>query len=241
MGTDAVPVLRRRRPAAHSVGWGMNGRRDCDGATRAELIASRARMAAAADEARRRLQRDLHDGAQQRLVALLLELRAAQASVPAELGSLRLQLSRLASGLAAVSDELQDIARAIHPAIVSIGGVVPAINALARRCPVPVQLELAIDRRLSDAVELATYQVVAEALTNAAQHAKASVVSVFAQADDQRLNVRIEHDGIGGAEGGNGSGLIRLKDRVEALGGHIDVVSRRGSATALHITIPVDR
>ena len=205
-----------------------------------ELVASRARMAAAAHEARRRLERDLHDGPQERLIAVLLELRTVQASLPRELGSLSRQLSHIVSGLAAASEDLQHVGRGLHPAIVSTAGLVPALKGLARRCPVPVTLDLKIDRRLADAVEVATYYVIDEALANAAKHAQASGVSVSVHADDQALCVCIADDGVGGADPRNGSGLVGLTDRIEALGGQIDVVSHRGAGTALTVTIPLD-
>ncbi|MCW2653125.1 MAG: domain S-box [Mycobacterium sp.] len=207
-------------------------------ATGAELIASRARIVAAADEARRRLERDLHDGAQQRLVSLGLQLRMAEDSMPPELQDHRRQLSEILSGVAAVSRDLQEISRGIHPAILSKGGLSPALKTLARRCAVPVNLDLTIDRRFADPVEVATYYVVAEALTNAAKHAQASEVSVSARTDDDNLYLSIRDDGVGGADARKGSGLIGLKDRIEALGGHIEVVSPQGSGTSLGITIP---
>jgi predicted ATPase/signal transduction histidine kinase len=209
-------------------------------ATRAELIASRARIVAAADDARRRLERDLHDGAQQRLVALGLQLRLAETSVPPQLDGLKSQLSRVATVLTGVSTELQEISRGIHPAILSKGGLGPALKTLARRCTVPVTLDLAIDRRLPDSVEVGAYYIVAEALTNTAKHARASQVAVCAQSQDDNLTLSIRDDGIGGAELSKGSGLIGLKDRTEALGGHIEVVSPPGTGTSLHVTIPLD-
>jgi signal transduction histidine kinase len=207
--------------------------------TRADLIASRARIVAAADNARRRLERDLHDGAQQRLVSLGLQLRLAEAEIPPELTDPRRQLSDVVSGLADVSTDLREIARGIHPAILSKGGLGPALKTLARRCTVPVDLDLAIDRRFPDHVEVATYYVVAEALTNAAKHSQASVVRVSAQIDNDNLGLTIRDDGVGGADTGKGSGLIGLKDRVEALGGKIYLVSPPGGGTSLDITIPV--
>ncbi|MDT5323306.1 MAG: hypothetical protein QOF25_458 [Mycobacterium sp.] len=145
-------------------------------AVRAELIASRARIVAAADDARRRLERDLHDGAQQRLVALGLGLRAAQACVPEELEPLKEEISGLLTTVAGVSAEVQEISRGLHPAILSRGGLGPALKTLARRSAVPVGLVIHVDQRLPDAVEVGAYYVVAEALTNAAKHARASVV-----------------------------------------------------------------
>ena len=209
-------------------------------ATRAELVASRARIVAAADDGRRRLERDLHDGAQQRLVSLGLQTRLAEASVPPQLDGLKSQLSRVVSGLTDVSADLQEISRGIHPAILSKGGLGPALKTLARRSIVPVALDLAIDRRLPDSVEVGAYYIVAEALTNAAKHARASQVEVCADFRDDDLYLSIRDDGIGGADVGKGSGLIGLKDRAEALRGHMEITSPPGSGTSVHISIPLD-
>jgi len=207
--------------------------------TRAELTASRARIVAASDQARRRFERDLHDGAQQRIVSLGLQLRAAEASVPEENQELREHLSNVVDGLVGVSTELQEISRGMHPAILSKGGLGPAIKTLARRSAVPVELDLNVDRRLSESVEVAAYYVVAEALTNAAKHAQASVVTVSAVADDDELHLKICDDGVGGAAAGGGSGLIGLKDRVEALSGRLGIASPAGSGTTLTVVIPL--
>jgi PAS domain S-box-containing protein len=209
-------------------------------ATGAELIASRARIVAAADDARRRLERDLHDGAQQRLVSLGLHVRLAEASVPPQLDGLKSQLSRIVSGLMDVTGELQEISRGIHPAILAKGGLGPALKTLARRSVVPVTLDLGIDRRLPDPVEVGAYYIVAEALTNAAKHSRASQVEVFADSSEDNLDLSIRDDGVGGAELGNGSGLIGLKDRAEALGGRLTITSPVGSGTLLHVVIPLE-
>jgi signal transduction histidine kinase len=208
-------------------------------ATRDELIASRARIVAAADDARRRLERDLHDGAQQQLVSLGLQLRLAESSVPPELQSLKEQLGGVVSGLTAISTDLQEISRGIHPAILSDGGLGPALKTLARRCPIPAKVDVLLDGRLRESVEIAAYYVVTEALTNAAKYANASQVNVCAQIQKDNLCLSIEDDGIGGADPRKGSGLIGLKDRVEVLGGHMEVISAPGSGTALHVTIPL--
>ncbi|MGH3966827.1 MAG: GAF domain-containing protein [Mycobacterium sp.] len=208
--------------------------------TRAELVASRARIVAAADDARRRIERDLHDGAQQRLVSLALKLRMAQESVPAELTDVRTELSEAVSGLSDVCTELQELSRGIHPSILAKGGLRPALQNLARRSAVPVTLDVVVDRRLPQPAEVAAYYVVAEALTNADKHARASVVNVAAYLDDTNLCLSIGDDGSGGADAGRGSGLIGLKDRVEALSGELKVESRAGNGTSLHVTIPVD-
>jgi signal transduction histidine kinase len=204
-----------------------------------ELKASRARVVAAADEARRQIERDLHDGAQQRLVSLTLALRAVQAAVVPGNGELDDDLARIAEGLIGVQDDLREIARGIHPAILAHGGLAPALKALARRCTVPVQLDVRTQPRLPERVEVAAYYVVAEALTNAAKHANASVIQVDAEATDRVLQLRIRDDGAGGADPVRGSGLVGLKDRVEALGGTITVHSPAGAGTSLHAELPL--
>ncbi|MGO9552889.1 GAF domain-containing protein [Mycobacterium sp.] len=206
--------------------------------TRAELIASRARIVAAADDARRRLERDIHDGAQQRLVSLGLKLRLTEESVPCERDDLKSMLSEAVSGLTDVFQELQELSRGIHPAILSTGGLRAAFKTLARRSSVPVKLDVAIPQRLPDSIEVAAYYVVAEALTNAAKHAQASEVRIRARTTGAGLDLLISDDGIGGADSGRGSGLIGLKDRIEVLGGRMQVESPPGVGTALDITIP---
>jgi signal transduction histidine kinase len=208
--------------------------------TRAELTASRARIVAAGDDARRRIERDLHDGAQQRLVSLGLQLRTAEASVPSELHPLKEQISNVVHGLAGVSEDLHEISRGIHPAILSKGGLGPALKTLARRSAVPVRLDLRTDRRLPESAEVAAYYVVAEALTNAAKHAQASEVNIRVEAEGANLHVSIRDDGIGGADLAKGSGLIGLTDRVEALGGQMSISSHVGSGTSLLVKIPFD-
>ncbi len=207
--------------------------------TRAELTASRARIVAAGDDARRRFERDLHDGAQQRLVSLGLALRTAEATVPPELPELRKQLSDAVSGLVDVSGELQEISRGIHPAIAAKGGVGPAVRTLARQSAVPVNLDVIVDRRLADSAEVAAYYVVAEALTNAAKHSRATEVAVRIRAGAMNLSLDIRDDGIGGADPARGSGLIGLRDRVEALGGSMECASPAGCGTSLLVNIPL--
>jgi signal transduction histidine kinase len=209
-------------------------------ASRAELMASRARIVAAADETRRRIERDLHDGIQQRLVSLGLELRMAQAIVPAHLGDLEGALSQVAEGLSNVFDELRQISHGIHPAILSQGGLAPALRALCRRSVLPVELDLRAKRRLPESVEVAAYFVVSEALTNAAKHAHASVVNVDLDTEGANLQLAIRDDGIGGADRRRGVGLIGLSDRIEALGGTLQIVSPVGSGTSLLIQVPLD-
>jgi signal transduction histidine kinase len=208
--------------------------------SRAELMASRARIVATADQTRRRIERDLHDGIQQQLVALGLEVRAAQATVPPELGELEGALARVADGLSSVFDELREISHGIHPAILSEGGLKPALEALRRRSAVPVELDLHGESRLPEPLEVAAYYVVSEALTNAAKHAHASVVQVEVDTQAATLQLAIRDDGIGGADPGQGSGLLGLSDRIEALGGTLQVTSPTGNGTTLLVRIPLE-
>jgi signal transduction histidine kinase len=209
-------------------------------ATRDELVASRARIVTAGDEVRRRLERNLHDGAQQRLVSLGLALRAAEAAVPPAEASLKAQLSRITAGLTDVSEDLREIARGIHPAILSKGGLGPALKTLARRSIVPVILDVTITRRLPGPIEVAAYYVIAEALTNTVKHAQASEVTVSVETQDGNLRLLIQDNGIGGADTTKGSGLVGLKDRVEALGGRLQLSSPPAAGTSLSISIPLD-
>jgi len=205
----------------------------------AELTASRARVVAAADETRRRIERDLHDGAQQRLVSLGLALHAAQTAVPPQLGELEGELAHVAEGLASVLDDLQEMARGIHPAILAQGGLGPALKTLARRSSVPVELDVRAAARLPERVQVAAYYIVSEALTNAAKHAHASVVHVDADMAGRALRLRVRDDGAGGADPTRGTGLVGLKDRVEALGGTITVHSPAGAGTSLDVELPL--
>jgi signal transduction histidine kinase len=203
-----------------------------------KLSASRARLVAAADETRRRIERDLHDGAQQHLVSLSFALRSAEASVPAGLEPLRAEISQVAGGLTGVLDELRELSRGLHPAILSHGGLGPALQTLARRSTVPVELDVRSDRRLTEGVEVAAYYVISEALTNVAKHAHASLVHVGVDAEDSVLHLEIRDNGIGGAAPEKGSGLVGLRDRVEAVGGMIHIVSPAGNGTSLLVEIP---
>ncbi|WP_343977501.1 AAA family ATPase [Pseudonocardia aurantiaca] len=209
--------------------------------SRAELTTSRARIVAAADQTRRRTERDLHDGAQQRLVSLALQLRAARAAVPPELDALAAKLDELAAEATGALDELREIARGIHPAILAEGGLRPALRTLARRSPIPVDLDMRAEGRLNEHVEVSAYYVVAEALTNAAKHARASAVTVTVEADaaDAALHVVVRDNGDGGADFTRGTGLVGLKDRVEALGGRILLDSPRGAGTSLRVDLPL--
>jgi signal transduction histidine kinase len=211
--------------------------------SQAQLTGSRARIVAAADQARRRIERDLHDGAQQRLVSLALGLRAAQAAMPPGAGELAAGLECLAAEATSAMEELRELARGIHPVVLAEGGLCPALKALARRCTVPVDLDVRVDGRLPEQIEIAVYCVVSEALTNVAKHAHASIVHVevgtVEDDDGAVLRVRVRDDGRGGADLAGGSGLVGLKDRVEALGGRIALQSGPGSGTSLSVELPL--
>ncbi|MET0473842.1 MAG: ATP-binding protein [Mycobacterium sp.] len=207
--------------------------------TRAELKASRARIVAASDQARRRFERDLHDGAQQRIVALGLGLRTIEASVPQEDLAVRKQLDNVINGMADLYTNLQELSRGIHPAILSKGGLGPALRALARRSVVPVSVNVDVDRRLPESIEVAAYYVVAEALTNAAKHSQAAGVTILVELAQDELHIEVADDGVGGAtSAGGGSGLVGLRDRVEAVSGRLDVSSPPGEGTTLTARIP---
>ena len=206
----------------------------------AELTGSRARIVATADETRRRFERDLHDGAQQRLVSLGLQLRAAQARVPPGLGDLAAELDRAAAGLASTLEELQEFARGVHPANLTEAGLALALKTLARRSPGPVQLDLRTMTRLPERVEVTAYYVVSEALANAAKHANASAVTVEVEASGGVLSVSVRDNGVGGADLSRGTGLVGLKDRVEAIGGTFSVHSRPGEGTLLVAELPAE-
>jgi signal transduction histidine kinase len=203
----------------------------------AELIASRARIVAASDEARRRIERDLHDGAQQSLLTLALRLRwAAPADESDEIST---EITDVAAGLMGVIDELREISRGIHPAILSRAGLRPALHALGRRSAIPVDIDLRIEGRLPEPVEVGAYYVVSEMLTNAAKHARASVVEVYAEASGGTLLLRVRDDGVGGADPLRGSGLVGLKDRIEALSGTFSMHSPPGGGTTVSCALPI--
>lgn len=207
--------------------------------SRAEIAASRARVVAAADQARRGFERDLHDGAQQRIVSLGLELRAVEASIDPAQTALRDHLRAVVEGLGGLYTDLQELSRGLHPAVLSKGGLIPALKALGRRSPVPVRLDLTIPDRLPESVEVAAYYVVAEALTNAAKHAAAAEVTITAVAGRGVLSLSVGDDGVGGAASGPGTGLLGLKDRVEALAGRLDIASPTGGGTTLTAVFPI--
>jgi signal transduction histidine kinase len=207
---------------------------------RAAVAASRARIVAAGDAARRQLGRNLHDGAQQRLVALALQLRSAvRTPVPPDAEMLTALLEQTAAGITDVLDELRGIARGLHPAVLAEGGLTLALRTLARRSAVPVRLDVEVEGRLPEPVELAAYYVVAEALTNAAKHADATVMDVRVATGDGLLRMELRDDGRGGADPTEGSGLLGLTDRVEALGGRLSIRSRAGAGTTLEVALPL--
>ncbi|WP_432825505.1 GAF domain-containing sensor histidine kinase [Dactylosporangium sp. CA-092794] len=209
--------------------------------SRAELTASRARIVAAADETRRRLDRDLHNGVQQRIISLALGMANAESETPPELSKLKAELSDMRKGLKELADDLRELARGIHPAILSEGGLEPALRGLIRRSVVPVQGDIRIDGRLPKAVEVAAYYVVSEALANVVKHARASVAKVCVKHSDGTLALSIRDNGVGGADPARGSGLIGLEDRVKALGGTIAVMSPSGCGTELSVTLPMSQ
>ncbi|HEX6452818.1 MAG TPA: PAS domain S-box protein [Trebonia sp.] len=208
--------------------------------SRSQLAASRRRIVTASDQTRRRIERDLHDGTQQRLVSLVLAMRAAAADVPAERDDLRGELSRISTGLADAVTELREISRGIHPAILSQGGLGPALRTLARRSAIPIDLHTTKDVRLPEPVEVAVYYVASEALANAAKYAQAASIEVSLATSDGSLLLSICDDGVGGAKPGRGSGLVGLQDRIEALGGTITIESPPGGGTSILVTLPLE-
>ena len=200
-------------------------------------MASRARVVTAADEARRRLERNLHDGAQQRLVSLALKMRLTLESLPAQL---RPDLGWITDELGEVLEELRELSRGLHPAILTQGGLSPALRALARRCAIQVEVNVDKHARYPAPVEAAAYYLVAEALTNTTKHAGAARAEVVIEDHDTTLQVCVCDDGVGGADPQRGSGLVGLRDRIEALGGSLDVTSPIGGGTTLTVSIPVE-
>jgi signal transduction histidine kinase len=204
-----------------------------------ELTASRARIVAAADESRRRLERDLHDGAQHRLVSVVLRLQEVRAAIADRSAELAAELDDLAAETTSTLDELRELARGIHPAILSEGGLHSALKALARRCTVPIELDVRLERRAPEPVEIAAYYLVAEAVTNAAEHAGASVIRIEAEIEGDALRLVVRDDGRGGAGTADGFGLVGLKDRAEALGGTLAVQTAPGAGTTVRAELPL--
>jgi signal transduction histidine kinase len=206
--------------------------------SRSELAASRRRIVAASDEARRRIERDLHDGVQQQLVSLSIALANRAAELPAG-DAVKEELVGVSKEIISILDGLVEIARGIHPAILTQGGLAAALKTLARRSAAPVTLDARLDVELPDEVQVAAYYVVSEALTNVAKHARASAVQVDVTTDDETLTLTVRDDGVGGAALGEGSGLVGLQDRVEALGGRIMVDSSPERGTSIRVTLPI--
>jgi signal transduction histidine kinase len=200
--------------------------------SRAELTASRARVMAASDEARRRIERDLHDGVQQRIVSLGVELRAAQTETASP------RLSQAISSLNAIYDELREIALGLHPAALAEGGLAGALGSLARRSPIPVELDIALGAHLPEQIEVATYYMISEALTNAAKHARATRVRVTVTSGEERVQFSVIDDGSGGADPVKGSGLLGLRDRAATMGGSIAIESPAGGGTTIRGELP---
>jgi signal transduction histidine kinase len=208
--------------------------------TRHELAASRKRIVASSDQTRRQIERDLHDGAQQQMVSLAFAARAAAASAPPERDDLRAEWERIATGMVDATEDLRELARGIHPAIDSRGGLGPVLRTLARRSAIPVELDLRTDTRLPEPIEVAAYFVASEAMANAAKHARASRIDVALVTVNSSLVLSIRDDGIGGADPTRGSGLVGLTDRVEALGGSVEVRSRPGHGTHITAELPLE-
>jgi PAS domain S-box-containing protein len=206
---------------------------------RSELVASRARIVTAADEARRRIERNLHDGIQQQLVSLQLELKTVDLGVPPELNHTHADIERVQGILETVLDDVREIAQGVHPATLSQWGLEPSLRTLARRSPVPVELEMDVRDRLPASIEIALYYVVSEALANVAKHARATHVMVSVTLTDGWLTATIRDDGIGGAGFGDGSGVAGLVDRVEALGGRLSLVSPPQHGTTITAALPL--
>ena len=206
---------------------------------REQLAASRARIVEAGDSERRRLERNLHDGAQQRLVSLALDLNLARATLDGDADRARELLGGVANELELALEELRELARGLHPAILTDRGLEAALAALAGRAPMPVEVEAVPKERLPERLEAVAYYLIAEALTNAAKHAQASGVRVRVTSDGERMRVEIVDDGVGGADVRDGSGLRGLCDRVEALGGVLEIRSSPGDGTTLDAGIPL--
>jgi signal transduction histidine kinase len=203
-----------------------------------ELRGSRARLVAAGDDARRRLERDLHDGAQGRFAAVALHLRLAQRDAPPD--SLLAETLEAAIGELSIGiEELRELARGLHPAILTQRGLEPALESLASRVPLPVDVRATLDGRLPEAVETAAYFAVSEALANVVKHAAAGFVAVDAGVERGRLVIDVTDDGCGGAAAYGGSGLDGLADRIAALDGHVAIDSPPGAGTRVHVEIPL--
>ena len=204
----------------------------------AEVIASRARIVEAGDEAMRRIERDLHDGTQQRLVALALHLQRVRADAPTEERDTYAALGHVELELKSVIDEVHELSRGVHPAQLAEGGLRPALRALARRSPIPIDLNVDVPERPTASVETAVYYVVSEAIANAIKHSQATSLFVTVTLDSGAIRATVADDGVGGAEIGAGSGLTGLSDRVDALAGRFEVVSPPAGGTTISVELP---
>jgi signal transduction histidine kinase len=207
--------------------------------SKSELAASRRRIVAASDEARRRIERNLHDGTQQRLLALGLDAQAVRAMIPERAQAARGGVDRIVEEIEAILEEVRELSRGLHPALLTRGGLGPSIRMLARRSPIPVEVRVDMDERPPAPIETAVYYVVSEAVTNAIKHSHASTISVGISADGLSLRASIADDGIGGAASNDGSGLVGLADRVEALGGRFGIESPDGGGTRISVALPL--
>jgi PAS domain S-box-containing protein len=226
-------ITERKAQAAevHRLNAELHGRLE-------ELAASRARIVTAGDVERRRLERNLHDGAQQRLVTLSLSLRLALENFDSDPATVRATLTDACGELALALEELRELAHGLHPAVLTNHGLRPAVQTLTDRAPVPVDIVAVPEGRLPEPVEAAAYYLIAEALTNVAKYAQASSVSLRIASSDATVVVEVSDDGVGGADPATGSGLRGLADRIEALGGSLEVVSPPGAGTSLRAEIP---
>jgi signal transduction histidine kinase len=203
-----------------------------------DLRDARQRIIAATDAERRRIERDLHDGAQQRMVAVAATLSLAEARLKTDPERAAELIARAREEADLAVKELRDLARGIHPTLLTDLGLAAALDALASRAPVPVQVSGVPSARLPAAVEAAAYYVTAEALTNVAKYAHASECSVCLTLEDERLRVEVRDDGVGGADPSTGSGLLGLRDRVEALDGRLEIDSPPGVGTTVTVEMP---
>jgi signal transduction histidine kinase len=234
-GTAEIGILER---SFNSLAASLEESNAAQRGLLSELAASRARIVTASDDARRRIERNLHDGAQQRLVSLGLRLRTLEASLAPGQDEVGAEIRQVTGEVAGVIDELREISRGLYPASLSRGGLASAVRTLARRSPLPIELDIRTEARLTEPVQAAGYYVVAEAVTNAAKHASATEVGVTLEDQDGMLRVAVRDDGLGGADPSRGSGLTGLRDRVEALGGRLEITSAPGEGTVLVAEIP---
>jgi PAS domain S-box-containing protein len=235
-GDELLPAGAERRVASFAE---LIATAVSNATTRSELIASRARIVAAGDEARRRIERNLHDGTQQRLIALGLDLQAVRAGIPAELVDAHAGLGRIGDDLEAVLEDVRELSRGLHPALLTQAGLGASLRALTRTFPVPVKLDVNVVARPSESIEIAIYYAISEALANVVKYARASEIAVALRTSGTAIRATVEDDGVGGAEASGGSGLVGLVDRVEALGGRFTLDSPPGHGTRIAIELPL--